>query len=145
MLTDGCDLGVGRGLVAKYRCQTDGASVPLQSAEHDGVGHAVDIVGRLSVGEGLVGNDLLKAVKVFHAWGSLGGSSVAKKTEDGVRDVLRVVELQVLRGRGENSLVGVFLGNLPLHHTGVERDLAGSSQPGESKKRDLVLHLCVLT
>lgn len=87
MLGDGCDLGVGRGLVAEHRGQADGAGVPLQGAEHDGVGHAIDVVGGLGVGEGLVGDDLLEAVEVGHVRGAGGGSGVAEQGEDAVRDV----------------------------------------------------------
>lgn len=141
VLGDSCNLGVGRGLVAEHRCLADGGSVPLQSAEHDGVGHPVDIIRGLGVGERLIGDNLLEAVEVLHVRGSVGGSSIAKKSEDGVRDALRVVELQVLLGRGDDGLVRVLLGNLPLHDTGVKGDLTGSSQPGEGEKRDLILHL----
>lgn len=40
--------------------------------------------------------------------------------------------------------MGVLLRDLPLGDPGVEGDLAGSSQPGEGEKSDLVLHLCGL-
>lgn len=144
VLGDGSDLRVGGGLVADDRGLADGGSVSLQGAEHDGVGHSRDIVGRLGVGEGLVGDDLLEAVEVVDVGGSLGGSGVAEEREDGILDLQRVVELQVRVCDVEDGLVGVLLRDLSLHDTGVEGDLAGSSQPDEGEEGGRVLHLCGL-
>lgn len=141
MLSDGGDLGVGGGLVAEHRCQTNLASVPLQCAEHDGVGHAIDIAGGFGVGEGLVSDDLLEAVEVGHVRGTGGGSGVTQQSEDPILDLQRVVELQVRAGGAEDGLVRVFLGNLSLRILVVEGDLTGSSQPGEGENSDLELHL----
>lgn len=142
VLGDGRNLGVGRGLVAQYRGQPNGARVPLQGTEHDGVGHARHVVGGLGVGEGLVGDDLLEAVEVGHVRGAVGGGGIAEQRKDGVGDVLGVVELQVRVGHAKDGLVGVLLRNLPLGDMVVEGNLAGSSKPGEGEKHDLVLHLC---
>jgi hypothetical protein len=47
---------------ARNRCKTNLASVTLQGAKDEGIGHAIDISSGFGVGEGLVGGGLLKAV-----------------------------------------------------------------------------------
>lgn len=134
VLGDGGDLGVGGGLVADDRGHADAGRVSLQGAEHDGVGHARDIVGGLGVGEGLVGDDLLEAVEVVDVGGALGGGGVAEEREDGILDLQRVVELQVRVCDVEDGLVRVLLGDLSLGDAGVEGEVAGSSQAGKGEE-----------
>lgn len=144
VLSDGSNLRVDSSLVAENGSLTNSGGVPLQGTEHDGVGLAVNIASSLGVGESLVGNDLLEAVEVLNVGCTLGSGSVAEKSEDGILNLQRVVELEVRLGSGDNSLVRVLLRNLPLDDGVVEGNLAGSSHAGEGEKGCLVLHLCDL-
>lgn len=144
MLGDGSNLRVHSSLVAENGSLANSGGVPLQGTEHDGVSLAVNITSSLGVGESLVGNDLLEAVEVLDVGCTLGSGSVAEQGEDGILDLQGVVELKVRLGGGDDCLVGVLLGNLPLNNGVVEGNLAGSSQAGEGKKGCLKLHLCDL-
>lgn len=144
VLSDGSNLRVHSSLVAENGSLANSGGVPLQSAEHDGVSLAINIASSLGVGESLVGDDLLEAVEVLDVGCTLGSGGVAEQSEDGILDLQRVVELEVGLGGGDDSLVRVLLGNLPLDDGVVEGNLAGSSQAGEGKNGCLELHLCDL-
>lgn len=143
MLRNGRNLGVLSGLVAENRSLADGGGVSLQGPEHDRVCLTVHISRRLGVGEGLVRDGLLEAVEVLDVSGSVGGRGVTQEGEDGVCDVLGVVELQVGVGDGEDGLVRVLLGHLSLGDGVVQRNLAGSRQASEGEKGHSTLHLGV--
>ena len=65
MLLECGNLGVLRlDRSTKSRLLTDGSSVPLESAEDEGVDHAIDISDRLGIRERLVSDCLLQAVGI---------------------------------------------------------------------------------
>ncbi len=108
------------------------------------VGLTLEITGGLRVGEGLVGNDLLQAVKVLDVGSTLGRSLVAQKTEDSILDLQRVVELQVGVDDSQDSFMRVFLGNLTLAHLGVKANLTSGGKARKGENRSFVLHDVVL-
>lgn len=147
VLLEGVDLGVDSGLVAVDAELADGERVLLDGAKEDGVNLAVEIAGRLGVGEGLVGDDLLQAVEVGNVGGTLDGSGVTQQGEDGVLDLEGVVELEEGVGGAEDGLVRVLLGHLAPHqarraHLAPELgDIAGAGHAGQAEEGDFVLHL----
>lgn len=80
-----------------------------KSSVDESVRHALDVGSRLCVGEGLVGDALLQAVEVGDGTGALGGSGVAEQREDGVYDVVDVVQLESGLGAGQELSVGELL------------------------------------
>jgi hypothetical protein len=147
VLLEGVNLGVDGGLVAVDAELADGERVLLNGAEEDGVDLAVEIVGRLGVGEGLVGDDLLQAVEVGDVGGAEGGGRVAQQGKDGVLDLEGVVELEEDVGGAEDGLVRVLLGHLaPLQarraHPAPELgDITGAGHAGQAEEGDFVLHV----
>ncbi len=102
---------------------------------------AIDVTGRLGVGEGLVGHNLLQAVQIVDFRGALGSSGVAKKSKDSVLNVEGVVQLESGVGGPEDSLVRVLLGDLALRELArIQRHLAGRSNAREGNKCSSVLH-----
>lgn len=143
VLGDGSDLGVLRRLVAEDRGKADLASVSLESPEHDRISLSIDIASRLSVGESLVGNDLLQAVEVIDIGSSVGSGGVSEKGEDSVLNLKRVVQLEVRVDNAEDGLVRVLLRNLALGHArGHVRvgHLPSSNEAREGDNSNLVLH-----
>lgn len=147
VLLEGVDLGVDGGLVAVDAELADGEGVLLDGAEEDGVDLAVEIAGRLGVGEGLVGDDLLQAVEVRDVGGADGRSRVAEEGKDGVLDLEGVVELEEDVGGPQDGLVGVLLGHLTPHQAGGTHpapelgDVASAGHAGQAEEGDFVLHV----
>lgn len=147
VLLEGVDLGVDGGLVAVDAELADGEGVLLDGAEEDGVDLAVEIAGRLGVGEGLVGDDLLQAVEVGDVGGAGSGRRVAEEGKDGVLDLEGVVELEEGVGGAENGLVRVLLGHLTPHQAGGTHpapelgDITSAGHAGQAEEGDFVLHV----
>lgn len=135
VLGDGGDFwvcGLDRG--ASDGCETDLACVALESTVLERGGHASDIFGSFGVGECLVGGGLLETVGVGDGPLACCGGGVAEKAEDGVLDVVRVVELEVRVYDVENGLVGVLLGHFTAVKAGVGVD--GAGRCGGKEERD---------
>lgn len=62
-----------------------------QCTENEGVRHSLNIVGSFGVGESLIGDVLLQAVKVLDIASTSCGSGVSEKGKDGILNVLDVV------------------------------------------------------
>lgn len=133
MLLDSCNLRVDRSLAAENTGQSNFSSVSLQSGVQQSIGLASNIASCLCVGESLIGCSLMETVQVGNLSSTGSSGCVTEKTEDGVLDIIRVVEGQVDSDAIEESVVGVFLGNLATHHhpwDGDGDDILGSGSGG---------------
>ena len=99
-------LGLDRS--TKSRLLTDGSSVPLESAEDEGVDHTIDISDRLGIRERLVSDSLLQAVGIGDITLAVVRSGVSEQTEDGVDNLVGVIEVQGLSHSSEDGFMRVF-------------------------------------
>lgn len=116
MLLDSLDLGVDGGLVTANTGQSNLASIPLQSCIQQSIGLTSHIPSCLCVGESLIGCSLMETFQVGDLSSTGSSGCVTEKTEDGVLDLVGVVDVQVDADAIEEPVVRVFLGNFTAHH-----------------------------
>jgi hypothetical protein len=110
----------------------------FKRAEDECIGHAIDITSRFGVSESLVGCGLLKAVRVGNLSSTVRGGSSAEKSEDGILDVIWVVQKELGVDSVDDVPVRMLLGNFALLQ---HRSRASRGSANEGKGEDCVLHL----
>src|SRR5882757_5581179 len=105
MLGNSCNLRVDSGFGAENASQSNLASVSLQSSEDQSISLTCHIPSCLCVGESLIGGCLVETVQICNLSSTGSGGCVTEKTEDGVLDLVGVVEVQVDTDTIEKSVV----------------------------------------
>lgn len=116
MLLDSLNLGVDSSLVAANTGQANSPSVSLQCRIQQSIRLTGNIPSCLCVGESLISSSLMQTVQVGDLSSTTSRGCVTEKTEDGVLDLVGVVEVQVDSDTVEESVVRVFLGDFTTHH-----------------------------
>ena len=135
---DSLDGQAGDGL------QSNGSSVALEGAEEESSDQTVDITSCLGIGECLVSGSLLEAVGVCNVASSSGSGSGAKETEDGIRDLIWVVEVQDSSNCKIDISVSVLQGNLALGNATdglTAQDASRSSSKEREGEKNCLLHV----
>lgn len=120
MLRNSCNFRVDSGFGAENASQSNLASVSLQSSEDQSISLTCHIPSCLCVGESLIGGSLVETVQVGNLSSTGRGGCVTEKTEDGVLNLVGVIEVQVDTDPIKKSVVRVFLGDFTGHHSPCE-------------------------
>ena len=100
----------------KDRLLANGSSVPFEGTEDEGVDHTVNISDRFGIRERLVGDGLLQAVGINDIAPSVVRLGVSDQTENGVDNLVRVIEVQGLSYDSESGFVRVFCDHSSVTH-----------------------------